>query len=262
MEEGEWMKTWQSESSLSRNTITYKHFEQECALVTLHPPEHLHVVSSTPLHHLISLQVTRIPGMLAVVHKTQSLTYAQLECQANQLAHALLHRKIGLGVCVGVYLPHSIDLLIALLAICKTGGHFILLELASGPSLALAQLAYSKVSLVLSHEKISKQLASYRADFLCLDRDQFLWIGESSSVPLVSCSAEQNACIMYCSDVIYQSKSVSLSHKDIVHLLYWNSPSFPSEVSADVAAFSPLCFDMSILTFFRLLCQGDTVIIG
>src|SRR5882724_730351 len=125
------MKMWQDESPLSRNTTTCKRYEQECASVTLHRLERLHIAPSTTVHHLISLQATRTPGILAVVHKTQSLTYAQLERQANQLAHALLRRKIGRGVCVGVYLPCCIDLLIALLAIYKAGSCFLLLELAS-----------------------------------------------------------------------------------------------------------------------------------
>ncbi len=162
--------------------------------------ERLPYFMHTDIQHQIAQQAVRTPGMLAVISGASYLTYAQLERQANQLAHALQRREIGAGVCVGVYLPRSIDLLIALLAILKVGACFVPLETTSPTSLVLAHLEDCAAPLLLTHQQPRKQLALYRGDVLCLDRDQFLWIGESSSAPLLPSGAAQSAFLFYTSD--------------------------------------------------------------
>ncbi|HEY4383824.1 MAG TPA: AMP-binding protein, partial [Ktedonobacteraceae bacterium] len=163
----------------------------------------LHALRLTPLgvHHLIAQQAVHTPGLLAVVCGEQRLTYAQLERQANLLAWALQHRGIGAGTCVAVYLAPSVDMLIALLAILKVGGCYVPLETTTPVSHVLEQLEHCGASLLLTHQKIGKRLSAYRGDVLSLDRDQFLWIGESSSSPAAPYEDEQIACVMYCSNV-------------------------------------------------------------
>ncbi|MCP6182893.1 AMP-binding protein, partial [Klebsiella pneumoniae] len=54
------------------------------------------------VHQLIEDQTARSPDAVALVHGTQELTYAQLNCRANQLARYLREQGVGPEVLVGV----------------------------------------------------------------------------------------------------------------------------------------------------------------
>ncbi len=85
---------------------------------------------ATPLHGWFEAQVARTPDAVAVVDVdgVRTLTFAELEGWANQLAHALRARGVGPEVVVGVALARSMDLVIALLGILKAGGAYLPLD--------------------------------------------------------------------------------------------------------------------------------------
>jgi acyl-CoA synthetase (AMP-forming)/AMP-acid ligase II len=63
--------------------------------------------------------VDAAPGKPAVKVGDRTVTYAELEDQANRLAHFLAGRGIGVGDHVGLYSKNSIEHVVALLAILK-----------------------------------------------------------------------------------------------------------------------------------------------
>ena len=69
------------------------------------------------LHQLIEHQVARTPELEALRFKGQSLSYAELDRRANQLAHYLRELGVGPDDIVGLYMERSLELVIALLAI-------------------------------------------------------------------------------------------------------------------------------------------------
>ena len=58
----------------------------------------------------------------------RSISYGELNTQANRLAHYLIKRGVGPESVVGVYLERSIETLVALLAIFKAGGAYVPLD--------------------------------------------------------------------------------------------------------------------------------------
>ena len=80
------------------------------------------------MHQLIEAQVARTPDALALVCGEHHLTYRELNRRANQLAYHLLGLGAGPEHLVGVCLPRSLDLVIALFAILKTGGAYLPLD--------------------------------------------------------------------------------------------------------------------------------------
>ncbi|WP_160310997.1 condensation domain-containing protein, partial [Streptomyces sp. 150FB] len=74
---------------------------------------------------LFEAQVVRTPGALAVVSGGVELTYGELNVRANRLARYLVGRGAGPGRLVGVALPRSVDLVVALLAVLKTGAGYV-----------------------------------------------------------------------------------------------------------------------------------------
>src|SRR6266700_807858 len=123
------------------------------------------------IHQLIEEQVQRTPEAPAIVFENQQLTYREVNCRANQLAHALQARGVGPEVLVGVCLERSLDLVVALLAILKAGGAYVPLD----PTYPAERLAYmiqdAQLPLVLTQERLRDRLPVEGRQLLCLDSD-------------------------------------------------------------------------------------------
>ncbi len=81
------------------------------------------------IHQLFEAQVERIPNAVAVAFEDQQLTYRELNEQANQVAYTLAARGISRGAYIAVLMERSIELVIALLAVMKTGAAFSPLDI-------------------------------------------------------------------------------------------------------------------------------------
>ncbi|WP_024689807.1 condensation domain-containing protein, partial [Pseudomonas tremae] len=80
------------------------------------------------VHRLIEARVARRPDDCAVVFEGQSLSYRELNCQANRLAHHLRQLGVGPDVRVAVCIERSLELPVALLAVLKAGGAYVPLD--------------------------------------------------------------------------------------------------------------------------------------
>ncbi|MEU9202572.1 non-ribosomal peptide synthetase [Streptomyces sp. NPDC048332] len=85
-------------------------------------------VPARPLHVLVQDQAERSPDAVAVSCAGQQLTYRGLMRRADLLAHRLLARGAGPGHVVGVLAERSPELVVALLAILKTGSAYAAFE--------------------------------------------------------------------------------------------------------------------------------------
>ena len=77
------------------------------------------------VHHLIEAQVHRTPDAIAVSSQVQTLTYRDLNSRANRLAHHLVNLGVRAEVPVAICLQRSLDLVIAMLAVMKSGGAYL-----------------------------------------------------------------------------------------------------------------------------------------
>jgi amino acid adenylation domain-containing protein len=80
------------------------------------------------LTELISATAARFGAREAVVGSAERLTYAELEARANRLAHLLIRRGIGAEDRVAIALPRRPDMIVALLAVLKTGAAYLPLD--------------------------------------------------------------------------------------------------------------------------------------
>ncbi|WBB56644.1 non-ribosomal peptide synthetase [Verrucosispora sp. WMMD573] len=86
--------------------------------------------SATTLAELFEAQVAATPSAPAVEAGGRSLRYAELNERANRLARALVARGVGPERTVALALPRSIDLIVAIVAVAKTGGAYLPVDLS------------------------------------------------------------------------------------------------------------------------------------
>jgi amino acid adenylation domain-containing protein/non-ribosomal peptide synthase protein (TIGR01720 family) len=90
------------------------------------------------VHQLFEMQALSAPDAVAVIDRQTTLTYGELNSRANQLACYLRARGAGPGALVGVCVERSAEMIVAVLAVLKSGSGYLPLD----PSYPAERLAW------------------------------------------------------------------------------------------------------------------------
>ncbi|MDQ1351194.1 MAG: tyrocidine synthetase, partial [Acidobacteriota bacterium] len=128
------------------------------------------------IHRLIEEQVARTPDYVSLIYKDQRISYQELDRQANLLAGYLINEKrVAIGEPVGVWMWQPVYRQVALIAILKAGGAFILLD----PSLPADRIKYiisdACIGVIISEKHQLRDLNHFQWEcphfrsYLCID---------------------------------------------------------------------------------------------
>jgi aspartate racemase len=213
------------------------------------------------LHETFEIQAQHSPTAPAAEYEGHSLTYAELDARANQLAQYLRGLDVGTETPVGVFLERSLHLPVALLAILKAGGSCVPLDPNYPPDRLALMMEDSGARLVLTDAATRTKLDATGVTVVDLDRDS-AQIAKQSSRPLDAEITPANvAYIIYTSGSTGKPKGVLVLHAGLVNHgraiveLYGHT-------SADrVLQFSSISFDIAIEEMFPTWMAGATVVI-
>jgi amino acid adenylation domain-containing protein len=214
------------------------------------------------LHHLFQAQAARAPDDVALIYEGQSLTYAQLNARANQLAHYLQSLGVGPEVLVGILMTRSIEMVVSLLAVLKAGGAYVPLD----PEYPLERLAFmledSQARILLTQERLAVKLSGDKIETVFVDTNWERIASESAEDPRSEATGRNVAYLIYTSGSTGRPKAVVIEHRSPVSLLYWARKAFTSDALTGVLASTSICFDLSIFELFVPLSWGGTVILA
>ncbi|HEX5720950.1 MAG TPA: amino acid adenylation domain-containing protein [Thermoanaerobaculia bacterium] len=212
------------------------------------------------MHELIAAQVARTPGAVAVSCHGRTLSYEELNRQVNQLAHHLKKMGVGPEVLVGIFLPRSEEMVVAMLAVWKAGGAYVPLE-QSYPKERLAYyLEDSAARIVLTQYHLAASLPAATAQFLYLDDGPARFAEESSEEPESNVSQDNIAYVIYTSGSTGNPKAVAIQHRNAVALVRWAREVYDLRAPAGVLACTPIGFDISVFELFVPLAYGGRVV--
>ncbi|MFK3941982.1 non-ribosomal peptide synthase/polyketide synthase [Pseudomonas monteilii] len=169
------------------------------------------------VHGLFAAQAARTPEARALTYAGQHLTYAELDRQANRLAHALRARGVGPQVRVGLALERSLEMVVGLLAILKAGGAYVPLD----PEYPLDRLRYmiedSRIGLLLSQRALFDALGALPEGVArwSLEDDRAALAEHPDSAPRDLSDPAHSAYLIYTSGSTGQPKGVVVSHGQI-----------------------------------------------
>jgi len=115
-------------------------------------------VDQTSLPMLFEAQAQATPQATAVVFENTTLTYHQLNNQANQLARALISRSVGPERIVALALPRSPELVVAILAVLKAGAAYLPLDPNQAADHRAFMLDDAKAACLITASAASNQL--------------------------------------------------------------------------------------------------------
>ncbi|RON48837.1 non-ribosomal peptide synthase/polyketide synthase [Pseudomonas frederiksbergensis] len=163
------------------------------------------------VHRRIAQWAAQGPERTAVIFAGQRFSYGDIDRRANQLAHALIARGVGPETRVGVALPRSEGVIVALLAVLKAGGTYVPLD-TSYPRERLAYLIQdSGLALLLTDSRVSAQLPLDEATQV-LELDRLDLSGQPLDAPQVQLDPQNLAYVIYTSGSTGNPKGVSVAH--------------------------------------------------
>jgi len=163
------------------------------------------------VHQRFSRLAQQRPERTAVIFAGQTFTYAELDQRSNQLAHALIAQGVGPEVRVGVALPRSEGLIVALLAVLKAGGAYVPLDTRYPPERLAYLMQDSSLALLLSDSGLRARLP-VAADVQVLELDRTDLSAWPISAPHVRIEPQTLAYVIYTSGSTGQPKGVSVAH--------------------------------------------------
>lgn len=211
---------------------------------------------------LITEQALHRPEAVAISCAGQILTYSELERRSNELGRYLRGRGVGRGMCIGIYLEHSIETLVALLGTLKSGATYVPFEPSHPVSRMSFMLKDAEISLVLTQERFSESIEAAGAEAICLDTcwPQISGVYETH-LPPDEAKGEDLAYIMYTSGSTGEPKGVEIRHGSLVNYTLWAKETYGFTEHTSVALYSSLAFDLTLTSIFTPLIAGGTIIV-
>ncbi|MBP2875059.1 MULTISPECIES: non-ribosomal peptide synthase/polyketide synthase [Pseudomonas] len=214
------------------------------------------------IHHLIEDQVRATPDAPALVFGAATLTYAQLDARANQLAHALRAKGVGPDALVGICVERSIEMVVGLLAILKAGGAYLPLDPEYPPERLAYMVEDSGIQLLLSQRSLLPLLPADGIQVIALDQPAGWLDGYRTESPNVSLHALNLAYVIYTSGSTGKPKGAGNSHRALVNRLCWMQQAYGLDASDAVLQKTPFSFDVSVWEFFWPLMTGARLVVA
>ncbi|NJR39397.1 MAG: amino acid adenylation domain-containing protein [Leptolyngbyaceae cyanobacterium CSU_1_4] len=209
-------------------------------------------------HHIFEAQVQHHPEAIAIISEQGSLTYGELNRQANELAGILAQRGVRADTLVGLCVDRSADMVVGILGILKAGGAYVPLD-PNYPSDRLHfMLTDTQVSILLTQSWLVKSLPVSQAKIFCLDQPLPTNLEPSE---IVSPTPDHLAYVIYTSGSTGMPKGVLLQHKGLCNVVEAQQHLFNLSSHSRILQFSSLGFDASIFEIALAFGSGGTLYI-
>ncbi|MFE1905733.1 amino acid adenylation domain-containing protein [Streptomyces gardneri] len=209
-------------------------------------------------------QVRRRPDAVAVVCEDRELTYAELNASANRLARLLAARGVGAEDVVGVALPRSPELVVALLAVMKAGAAYLPLD-ADHPRDRIAyMLADAGARTVLTVRELAGELpGAGDVTHLLLDDPATAeaLAAQAGADPDVPVALDQAAYVIYTSGSTGRPKGVVVPHDGVGSLIATATDRIGITADSRVVQFASVGFDVTVWDLVMSLCVGGRIIL-
>ncbi|GIG88024.1 non-ribosomal peptide synthetase [Plantactinospora endophytica] len=217
------------------------------------------------LPELLDRQAARTPDVVAVRHEDRSLSYAELGALSNRMARLLVGLGAGPETVVAIRTPRSLDLIVATIAVIKTGAAYLPLDLGYPAERIAYMLRDSRPVCVLTTESTtagtpgdSPRLVIDSAETKkLLDALPDTDVGDHERIRPVR--PEHPVYVLYTSGSTGRPKGVVLPSRAMVNLLAWHAETMAGGVGSTTAQFANLSFDAAAQEILSALTTGRTL---
>ncbi|WP_371170605.1 MupA/Atu3671 family FMN-dependent luciferase-like monooxygenase [Aliiroseovarius sp. 2305UL8-7] len=206
------------------------------------------------VHEAFSQQVGETPDALALEVGDAKLSYRELDQASDALAAAMAERGAARGTIMGLCLERSADLVIAMLAILKTGAAYLPLD----PSYPADRITYmiddSEAHLIVASASAAARLG--------LDPEKTLFPHATSDQPYDRDGTSEDLFnLIYTSGSTGKPKGVMIPHKTVMNFFAAMDEAVPLTPASRILGVTSVSFDISVLEIFWVLSRGATLVL-
>ncbi|MGW2059051.1 non-ribosomal peptide synthetase, partial [Streptomyces sp. NPDC001840] len=223
-----------------------------------------HEVPPATLAELFEAQVTRTPDATAVVFDGTELTYAELNARANRLARVLVGRGARPEERVAVMMDRSADLVVALLAVVKTGAAYVPIDPAYPADRITYTLNDAQATLLVAHQAMTGAVDDGVTRVVTDAPDTTAALSTMAGENLTdhergaALLPAHPAYVIYTSGSTGRPKGVVVSHAAVSYYLTWASGAYPG-LSGRTVLHSSAAFDLTVTPLYGTLISGGAL---
>ncbi|KQR67623.1 type I polyketide synthase [Pedobacter sp. Leaf176] len=213
------------------------------------------------LNELINDAVKNHRDEIALTFEDTNLSYSDINKKANQIARFLIANNIKHGSRIAISTERSIDIILCLLAIIKTGSAYVPVDVSYPKERAGFVLANSEAELFLISKKYDSNYSDVDTKILFVEDCVEKSINLSFENVQIETDKDSLIYILHTSGTTGNPKGVCMAQIALVNLLLWQKEMSLAKSKTKTLQFSPLSFDVSFQEIFATLITGGNLIL-
>ncbi|WP_434047936.1 MULTISPECIES: amino acid adenylation domain-containing protein [Sorangium] len=215
-----------------------------------------------PTHRLFEEQARLHPEKPAVFFGDQRATYRELNARANRLARRLRALGAGPETLVGICVPRSIEMVVALLGVLKAGAAYVPMDPAYPADRLSHMMNHAKIGALLTFRGATAALSSRAVPTIVLDtHDEHATDVEGADLD-VDVMPDSAAYVIYTSGSTGEPKGVLVPHRALTNFLCSMQRRLGFDRSERLLAVTTISFDIAAMELYLPLVTGATLIVA
>lgn len=207
---------------------------------------------------LFESQVEKTPDSVALIFGEETMSYSEVNQNANKIARMLRAKGVGRNDAVGVLMEKNLQVVISMLGILKAGGAYVPIDVTYPQDRIDYIIENSQLKWALASEEYSELVSEKDVEIInILDSELFL---ETSNLPKMN-HPEDLCYVIYTSGTTGKPKGVMVEHKNVVRLLFNKEFQYDFNDQDVWTMFHSHCFDVSVWEMYGALLYGGKLII-
>ncbi len=223
-------------------------------------------VPHNAIHHPFEEYAVANPEAIAAQHFDETITYGELNRQANRLAAVLTQHGVTSGDNVALFLQRSIPMLVGIMATLKIGAAYVPQHVGVAPESQLRHIidtANTKVILTIS---TLQHLVPVPEGHICIAIDELMQAPFDDNSPTVFVPNEEvgrsNTCfILFTSGTTGNPNGVQVTHGNVCNILLTEPGGLGIRPGYKVSQILSIAFDMAAWEILGALSHGATLVI-
>lgn len=224
--------------------------------------KHGDIQHNQAFHKLFEYQAIRVPDCTALIFDTQQITYRELNQRANNLAGVLHKTGVGPESLVGLFISRSVEMIVSILAIMKSGGAYVPLNIDDPKDRLAFILEDAQLDLLITQTFLQTSLPDTPVQKLFIDSD---WNCAGSVTNYrydTDLQPDNLAYVIYTSGTTGTPKGVMMSHRSLVNRFLWELDVFKRNENDRVLQQFSISFDYSVWEIFIALTSGACLVLA
>jgi iturin family lipopeptide synthetase A len=219
------------------------------------------------LHELFVKQAARAGDRVALVLGAKKITYNQLNKESSQLARILLEKGVVPDIIVGIMIERSMEMIVAILAVLKAGGAYLVIDREYPEERKQYMLRDSSTKIVVTDSGPEEEnefnilFSGSEKEIIYLKNDREKDVICPASSQFTTYSSDILAYVIYTSGSTGKPKGVILEHRNVVNYSWWAIKNYVCNENVNFPLFTSLSFDLTVTSIFTPLLSGNTIVI-